>query len=59
MKYADIAELIPVSHTTLYNWSKNGKFPSRVIFSERISGWKREDVYNWLKEKGIPIEDNK
>lgn len=56
MKYDDIAELIPVSHTTLYKWSKTGKFPARVIISERISGWRREDVYNWIEEKGLTID---
>lgn len=45
-----IPYLLPVSNTTLWRWVKDGKFPSPVQLSKRLSVWRVEDVRSWLNE---------
>ena len=50
----EVQEIIPMSRATLYRWADEGKFPKRIIISDRISGWNREDVLNWMRKRKGP-----
>ncbi|MBL8500470.1 MULTISPECIES: helix-turn-helix transcriptional regulator [Nitrosomonas] len=46
-----ILQLIPLSHSTLWNHVKNGKFPKPVKLSENVTAWRNQDVIAWITEK--------
>lgn len=41
--------LLPFGSTTLWQWSKNGKFPAPVKLSPTITAWRNRDVLDWLE----------
>lgn len=47
----NILRIIPVSHSTLWNHVKQGKFPKPVKLSGNITAWRNEDVIAWISEK--------
>ena len=47
-----ILELIPVAHSTLWEWVSSGKFPAPLKLSERVTVWKREDVEEFIAKQG-------
>ena len=53
----DLTKLLNVSHTTIYRWIREGKFPKPIRFRKRFfermgyCGWFKEDIENWLKSK--------
>lgn len=44
----DILPYLPFGKTTLWKLIKEGKFPSPIRFSSRMSCWKYEAVREWL-----------
>ena len=44
-----ILPLLPFGSSTLWQWSKNGKFPAPVKLSNTITAWRNRDVLNWLE----------
>lgn len=44
-----ILPLLPFGSTTLWQWSKNGKFPAPVKLSPTITAWRNRDILNWLE----------
>lgn len=44
----DILPFLPFSKTTLFEWSKDGRFPAPVKLSPTMTAWKYADVHHWL-----------
>ena len=47
----NILRIVPVSHSTLWNYVKSGKFPRPVKLSGNVTAWRNEDVIAWITEK--------
>ena len=45
--------VIPVAHSVLWKWVKEGKFPQPIKLSERVTVWRLADVQEWLDSKGL------
>jgi prophage regulatory protein len=46
-------ELIPFSPATLWRKVNSGDFPKPHKISDRVTGWRVEDVRQWFVEKGL------
>lgn len=44
-----ILPLLPFGSSTLWQWSKNGRFPAPVKLSNTITAWRNCDVLDWLE----------
>ena len=44
--------IIPIEHSTLWDWVKEGRFPSPVRLSERVTAWRVTDVQAWIDSQG-------
>ena len=47
-----ILQLIPVAHSTLWEWVNIGKFPAPLKLSKRVTVWKRSDVEEFIARQG-------
>jgi predicted DNA-binding transcriptional regulator AlpA len=43
-----IPDIVPISHATLWRWSKDGTFPAPVRLSARVTAWEISAVRAWL-----------
>ncbi len=43
---------VGLSTTTIWDWSKAGKFPKPIKLSPTIAVWKASDIHQWLAEHG-------
>lgn len=59
LRSPDPERQIGVSRSTLWRWSKEGRFPQRVKLAGRASGYLRSEVEKWLqnREAERPTED--
>ena len=39
---------LPFGATTLWNWSKDGRFPAPVKLSPTCTAWRNADVHEWF-----------
>lgn len=46
-----ILQLIPLSHSTLWNHVKNGQFPKPVKLSANVTAWRNADIIEWMDKK--------
>ena len=44
----DILPFLPFSKTTLFEWSKDGRFPAGRKLSPTMTAWSYADVHAWL-----------
>lgn len=44
----DILPFLPFSKTTLFEWSKDGRFVAPVKLSPTMTAWHYADVHKWL-----------
>ena len=44
----DLLPYLPFSKTTLFEWSKDGRFPAPVKLSPTMTAWNYADVHAWL-----------
>lgn len=49
----DLLPFVGIGLSTLWKWSNEDKFPKPIKLSPTITAWKNEDVWVWLKEKGL------
>ncbi|WP_228284609.1 MULTISPECIES: helix-turn-helix transcriptional regulator [unclassified Psychrobacter] len=52
----DILPFLPFSKTTLFEWSKDGRFPAPVKLSPTMTAWRYADVHNWLNNLATSSE---
>jgi len=50
MRVGEVLELVGVSRTTLWRWTKDGRFPKPVRLPARANliGWKSDEVQEWM-----------
>jgi len=51
LKLSEVAKLTRLSRATVYRASRNGSFPAAVRLSQRVMGWRRSDVEQWLQTR--------
>ena len=44
----DILPFLPFSKTTLFEWSKDGRFPAGKKLSPTMTAWSYAEVHEWL-----------
>lgn len=50
----DLLPYVPFGLATLWNWSKQGKFPAPVKISPTITAWRNSEVIAWLENLNQP-----
>ena len=46
----DILPFLPFSKTTLFEWSKDGRFPAPVKLSPTMTAWAYASVHEWINK---------
>ena len=46
---SQILPFLPFGSSTLWAWSKDGRFPSPVRLSNTMTAWRNADVIEWLE----------
>jgi predicted DNA-binding transcriptional regulator AlpA len=46
----DILPFLPFSKTTLFEWSKDGRFPAPVKLSPTMTAWTYASVHEWISK---------
>lgn len=41
---------LPISKSTVWAWSKAGKFPAPIKLSPTVTVWRNSDILNWLEQ---------
>ncbi|WP_245541373.1 helix-turn-helix transcriptional regulator [Oceanimonas smirnovii] len=55
-----LRKMIPVADSTIYEWEKNGDFPSRIQLGPRCVMWDQDEVEAWIEQrKQIPAAPEK
>ncbi|MCK4415295.1 MAG: AlpA family phage regulatory protein [Candidatus Eisenbacteria sp.] len=49
LRKREIHAVTGLSLTTIWRLEKAGEFPARVQLTERITGWREDEVTAWLK----------
>jgi predicted DNA-binding transcriptional regulator AlpA len=51
-----LADELGVARSTLYGWTKTGRWPKPIRLGHRTSGWTREQIEALLRQRQ-PVED--
>lgn len=51
--------LIGVSDKTIWQWVKNGTFPTPIKLSPNVTVWRLSEVEAWINSKKVPQEYEK
>lgn len=43
--------MVGLSRTTIERLEKQGKFPRRILLSERAVGWDEGEILKWLEQR--------
>ena len=46
---SQLLPFLPFGSSTLWAWSRNGRFPSPVRLSPTMTAWRNADVIEWLE----------
>lgn len=52
---SQILPLLPFGSSTLWAWSKDGRFPSPIRLSPTMTAWRNADVIQWLSNQTTSI----
>lgn len=53
---SQLLPFIPFSKTTLFEWSKDGRFPAPVKLSPTMTAWRNSEVIAWLEGQSVEIQ---
>lgn len=53
-----IPPIIPVSSSTWWSWVKDGKAPSPIKLSDRVTAWRSTDIYELVEKLSAEGSDN-
>lgn len=53
---SQLLPFIPFSKTTLFEWSKDGRFPAPVKLSPTMTAWRNSEVIAWLEGQSAETE---
>lgn len=45
-----VLQLVPVAHSTLWAWVREGKFPAPLKLSERVTVWRSSEVQSFISQ---------
>lgn len=48
---SQLLPFLPFGSTTLWCWSKDGRFPKPIKLSDAVTAWSNADVHAWFEEK--------
>lgn len=48
---SQLLPFLPFGSSTLWAWSKDGRFPSPVRLSPTMTAWRNADVIQWLSDQ--------
>ena len=51
VRVGSLANILGVSVSTIWVWSRAGKLPKPVKLSERVTVWRAEEVRDWMYKK--------
>ncbi len=52
LRQRQVLVFVPVSKSTLWRRVQARTFPAPVKLSERVTVWRAEDVWRWIREQG-------
>ena len=53
---SQLLPFVPFSKTTLFEWSKDGRFPAPVKLSPTMTAWRNSEVIAWLEGQSAEVE---
>lgn len=53
---SQLLPFVPFSKTTLFEWSKDGRFPASVKLSPTMTAWRNSEVIAWLEGQSADLE---
>lgn len=53
---SQLLPFVPFSKTTLFEWSKDGRFPAPVKLSPTMTAWRNSEVIAWLEGQSADTE---
>ena len=51
LRIGDVLRLTGVCRTTIWRWSRTGKFPAPIRLGSRHIGWRAEEVEEWVDSR--------
>lgn len=51
LRIPQVVGLVGVKKSTIWKWSSEGKFPSPLKLSSRVTVWRAVDVLAWIEER--------
>lgn len=54
---SQLLPFLPFGSSTLWAWSRNGRFPSPIRLSNTMTAWRNADVIEWLNNQNTPISE--
>lgn len=51
LRLNEVLKLYPVGKSTWWEGCKNGKFPTPIKLSERVTAWRAEDIRDLINSK--------
>ena len=52
---SQLIPFLPFGISTLWSWSRDGRFPAPVKLSPTMTAWRNADVIEWLDSHSTPI----
>lgn len=52
LRINDVMQRTGLARSTIWLWAKQGKIPSPIKLSERVTVWRESDLNNWMREQG-------
>lgn len=54
---SQLLAFLPFGSTTLWTWSKDGRFPKPVKISNAVTAWSNEEVHAWFAKQQATNDD--
>ncbi|WP_440825135.1 helix-turn-helix transcriptional regulator [Psychrobacter cryohalolentis] len=52
---SQLLPFLPFGSSTLWAWSRDGRFPSPIRLSSTMTAWRNADVIEWLSNRNISV----
>lgn len=54
---SQLLPFLPFGSSTLWAWSRDGRFPAPLKLSPTMTAWRNADVIEWLNNQNAPINE--
>ena len=51
LRLREVMRLTGLSRSSIYAYMKKGKFPAKVLITERLVGWPEDVIQDWIEER--------